>query len=199
MPLCPVCILLLSCSPSGEWKAGTGPSGNCSKCAKGVTTEKEASTSADDCKGEWCSTSSTVRKAQVLPIGCLPYMRVHLTACSLAACGSGQQAVTADVRSGRQCIGPLCSGCSLWLAGRTFTWIMHASGLLVTSQSLFRPLKGCSRSDFTVCPPCTVLVPCSAASWLLRCSDFQASSVCRSSRNLPPGLHLQGRHSFSHI
>lgn len=35
--------------PKGEWKAGIGPAGNCTKCAAGVTTAKEASTSSSEC------------------------------------------------------------------------------------------------------------------------------------------------------
>jgi len=36
--------------PQGEWKAGIGPSANCTKCEFGVTTPHEASTSESECK-----------------------------------------------------------------------------------------------------------------------------------------------------
>jgi hypothetical protein len=35
--------------PMGEWKDGTGPAGNCTKCVFGVTTASEASASAASC------------------------------------------------------------------------------------------------------------------------------------------------------
>jgi hypothetical protein len=35
--------------PVGEWKDGTGPAGNCTKCAFGVTTAFEASKTAAEC------------------------------------------------------------------------------------------------------------------------------------------------------
>jgi hypothetical protein len=35
--------------PKGEYKEGTGPSGNCTKCAFGVTTTAEGSISVDNC------------------------------------------------------------------------------------------------------------------------------------------------------
>lgn len=35
--------------PKGEWKSGTGTAGNCTKCAFGVTTANEASTSVSEC------------------------------------------------------------------------------------------------------------------------------------------------------
>lgn len=35
--------------PKGEWKSGVGLSANCTKCAFGVTTLAEASTSIDNC------------------------------------------------------------------------------------------------------------------------------------------------------
>lgn len=37
--------------PKGEWKAGTTAAGNCTKCAMGVTTQKEGATSAKECAG----------------------------------------------------------------------------------------------------------------------------------------------------
>jgi hypothetical protein len=37
--------------PKGEWKSGTASSGNCIKCARGVTTLSEGSESEADCKG----------------------------------------------------------------------------------------------------------------------------------------------------
>jgi len=37
----------------GEWKDGTGPAGNCTKCPFGVTTPTEGSTSAAACAGGW--------------------------------------------------------------------------------------------------------------------------------------------------
>ena len=35
--------------PKGEYKAAFGPNGNCTKCAFGVTTAREGSTSVDNC------------------------------------------------------------------------------------------------------------------------------------------------------
>lgn len=35
--------------PMGEWKSGEGPSGNCTKCAFGVTTLTEGSTAESNC------------------------------------------------------------------------------------------------------------------------------------------------------
>jgi hypothetical protein len=35
--------------PKGEYKEGTGPAGNCTKCAFGVTTTADASISQDNC------------------------------------------------------------------------------------------------------------------------------------------------------
>jgi len=38
--------------PVGEWKADNGLPGHCTKCAPGVITEQEGSTSEKDCKSE---------------------------------------------------------------------------------------------------------------------------------------------------
>ena len=38
--------------PQGNWKAEVGTSVYCTKCAEGVTTPREASTSQSDCKRE---------------------------------------------------------------------------------------------------------------------------------------------------
>lgn len=35
--------------PQGEWKAGIGTDGNCTRCAMGVTTEGPAATSESNC------------------------------------------------------------------------------------------------------------------------------------------------------
>jgi hypothetical protein len=59
--------------PRGEWKAGEGPSGNCTKCAFGVTTKLEGSTLEQNCTdvvpGRYASAISgvIVQSTQICP------------------------------------------------------------------------------------------------------------------------------------
>jgi hypothetical protein len=75
-----VCWRLLCClwsqvapCPRGEWKAGEGPSGNCTKCAFGVTTLLEGSTTEQNCTevvpGRYASAISgvIVQSTQICP------------------------------------------------------------------------------------------------------------------------------------
>lgn len=76
--------------PRGEWKSGVGPSGNCTKCAFGVTTKNEASTAESECKGEWlvclhCSFGVSGQRFTWRGYGCRGFWAIPYVTCACTA------------------------------------------------------------------------------------------------------------------